>query len=422
MPRNRLITALALCLLLAGVAEADELRLEDLIDEALRNNQGVLVSQARRSAASYRPSQERSLPDPMFMFGYQNEGFEKYTYGEMPDAQWMFSLSQTLPFPGKRSLRGKRAERETGNLNALYEASRLRVAADVKERYYDLFFIYKSLDLIEEKRSLFLKVEEAALGRYSSGKAPQQEVLMAQTGKYMLEERMEMLRQKLEAQEAMLNAALGREDIGAPLGRPAEPTRGAIGATLDELIMEANENSPEIKARREMVEAARVGVSVAEREYYPDFTFTGSYFARGGPFDDMWSLTTAVNIPVFYRAKQRNGVLESRELANEAEHELEASKRELASALRDNYSMAATASRLMTLYKDTLIPKARQGFESAVSGYITGDVDLTLAIRSLTALLDNEILYWGQFVEREKAIARLDALRGARQHDGGEAK
>jgi hypothetical protein len=27
--------------------------------------------------------QARSLPDPMFMTGYQNEGWKKYTYGEM---------------------------------------------------------------------------------------------------------------------------------------------------------------------------------------------------------------------------------------------------------------------------------------------------------------------------------------------------
>jgi len=422
MPRNRLLAAFALVLLLAGVARAEDVGLEGLIEEALANNHEVLMSRSRRSAASYRPPQERSLPDPMFMFGYQNEGWERYTYGEMPDAQWMFSLSQTLPYPGKRSLMGERAERETESLDALYEASRLRVVAEVKERYYDLFLTHKSLELIEEKRSLFLRVEEAALGRYSSGRAPQQEVLMAQTEKYMLDERIEMLKQRLQAQEAMLNAALGREDIRAPLGRPAEPVASTLDITLDEAVLHAYENSPEIRAKHMMAEAARVGVSVARKEYYPDFTLTGSYFARGGPFDDMWSLTTAMNIPVFYRTKQRNAELESIALAEEAEHELEASKKAVAAALRDNYSMAVTASRLVFLYGDSLIPKARQGFESALSGYITGKTDLALVIRSLSVLLDYELLYWGQFAEREKAIARFDALRGAKQYAGGETK
>lgn len=408
--------------MLGGTARAGDLRLEDLIEEALLNNREVLVRQARRSAASYRPPQQRSLPDPMFMFGYQNEGWERYTYGEMPDAQWMFSLSQTLPFPGKLSLKGEQAERQSEGLDALYEASRLRVVAEVKERYYDLLLIHKSLDLVEEKRALFLRVEEAALGRYSSGKAPQQEVLMAQTEKYTLDERIEMLKQRLQANEAMLNAALGREDMAAGLGRPAERAGSDIGMTLGEITALAYENSPEIKARQKAAEAAKVGVSSARKEYYPDFTFTGSYFARGGPFDDMWSLTTAVNIPVFYKTKQRNAVIESEELANEAEHELEASKKVLAASLRDNYSMAEAALRLMSLYRDSLIPKSRQGFESAMSGYTAGKADLALVIRALGALLDNELLYWGQFAEREKAIARLDALSGTKQSAGGETR
>ncbi|GAB4389532.1 MAG: hypothetical protein Kow0025_15480 [Thermodesulfovibrionales bacterium] len=422
MPRNRLLAALSIVLLLAGTARAGELRLEDLIGEALANNSEVLASRARWSASSYRPPQESSLPDPMVMFGYQNEGWERYTYGEMPDAQWMFSLSQTVPYPGKRSLKGERAWKESQGLEAMHEASRLRTVAEVRERYYDLFLVHKSLDLVEEKRALFLRVEEAAMGRYSAGRAPQQEVLMAQTEKYMLDERVEMLRQRREAQEAMLNAALGREDIGAPLGRPAEPAPGALDMTLEETILRAYEDSPEVKARRRMAEAARVGVESARKEYYPDFTVTGSYFARGGAFDDMWSLTMAVNIPIFYKTKQRNAERESAESAREAEHELEASRKALAAALRDNYSMAASASRLMSLYRDSLIPRARQNFESAVSGYSAGKADLALVVRSLTALLDNELQYWGQFAEREKAIARMDALRGARQYAGGGTK
>ena len=45
----------------------------------------------------------------MFMFGYQNEGHDRYTYGEMQGAQWMFSASQMFPFPGKLPLKGEMA-------------------------------------------------------------------------------------------------------------------------------------------------------------------------------------------------------------------------------------------------------------------------------------------------------------------------
>jgi hypothetical protein len=84
----------------------------------------------------------------------------------------------------------------------------------------------------------------------------------------------------------------------------------------------------------------------------------------------------------------------------------------LSSAIRENYSMAQTGEKLMTLYKEGVSPKIRQDFQLALSGYTIGKIEAITAISRLKALLDTELLFWGQYVEREKAIARLDALTG----------
>ncbi len=81
----------------------------------------------------------------------------------------------------------------------------------MRELYYDLFLAYTNIDLLTDLAALFSRVEDAAVARYAAGMAPQQEVLMAQTEKYMLLEREEMERQKIRSIEAMLNAALGRD-------------------------------------------------------------------------------------------------------------------------------------------------------------------------------------------------------------------
>lgn len=57
-----------------------------------------------------------------------------------------------------------------------------------------------------------------------------------------------------------------------------------------------------------------------------------------------------------------------------------------------------------------MIPKTYQDFELALAGYVTGKVEAITVINRLKSLLDFELLYWGQFVEREKAIARLEAI------------
>lgn len=394
-------------------AYAEELRLQNLIDEALKNNHEILLAESRWKTSTFRIPQVKSLPDPMFMIGYQNEGWRRYTFGEMEGAWWMFSASQMFPFPGKLSLKGEMAERDSESLKNILESVKLNVIKKVRELYYDLCLAYMEIDLISNRTELFKRIEEAALARYSSGMAPQQEVLMAQTEKYMLLEREEMLRQRIESLEAMLNAVIGR-DIKAPIGRPSEPIKTVFDYSMDELIRLSHETSPDLKSKEKMVSAATSRVAMAEREYYPDFTLTGTVMKRAKEFEDMWSLTMAVNIPIFYKTKQRQAVNEARSFLSEAEHELEATKIMLSSEIRDNYSMIKTAERLMELYKGGLIQKTYQDFELALVGYVTGKVEAITVINRLKALIDYETQYWRQFIEREKAIARIKAITGIR--------
>lgn len=405
--------------LFTGVAFAEELNLQALIEEALKSSPEILASESKALAYKFRIPQSKSLPDPMFMFGYQNEGTrDLYTFGDemAVGSQWMFSLSQMFPFPGKLNVREKMAASDAESQAAASDVIKLKTILRIKELYYDLLLAYKNIDLIKERTKLFSMIEDASIARYSSGMAPQQEVIMAQTEKYMLIEREEMEKQRIQSLEAMLNSAVGR-DVNSPLGRPADLPRTVFPYSLDELIKLSNENSPDIKAREKMVSAAEAGVHMAKLEYYPDFTINASYFARSASFPDMWSLTTAINIPLFYKTKQRQAVNEAKASLSEAQYELEAFKLMLSSAIRDNYSMFKTAEKLMELYKEGLIPKAYQDFESALSGYVTGRIEAITVITRLKSLIEFEALYLWQLSLREKAIARIKAIAGIKSQE-----
>lgn len=332
----------------------------------------------------------------------------------------MYSVAQMFPFFGKRGLKGEMAAQEAGSSGEMYRAQRLKTVATVKELYYDLFLAHKDIDLVRDKTALFSRIEDAALARYSSGMAPQQEVLMAQTEKYMLLERELMLQQKVQSLEAMLNVAVGR-DVNAPLGRPTEPAPTAFSRDREELQAAALAQSPEIRSREKMLFAAEARVGMAKKEYYPDVTLAASVFKRTGPFEDMWSLTATFNIPLYFGTKQK-AVAEARSLTLGARQDLEAGRLMVASSMRDNYSMVKTTEKLMDLYKNGMIPKTYQDVESAMAGYKTGKVEAITVISRLKALIDYETLYWAQFVEREKAIARLDALTGTVIPEAGEKK
>lgn len=391
------------------------LKLPDLIREARERNPEIHAAAARAQASTHKISQAKSLADPMFMLGYENEGTDSfYTFGGqtrgMPaDSRWMFSFSQMLPYPGKLALKGDMAGYDAESLTAMADAARLATEVRVKELYHDLLLAYTNIDLLADQAALFSRLEDAALARYAAGMAPQQEAWMAQTEKYMLLEREEMEKQKIEAIKAMLNATLGREAL-SPLGRPEKQQLTAVSFPLDELIRLSQARNPMILSREKMTRAAETRIEMAKREYYPDFTIGAGYFARSSQFPDMWNLTATVNIPLFYRTKQREAVMEAEAALREARRSVEAAKLMTASALRENHAMMRSAESLMALYREGLIPKAYQGFELALAGYVTGKVEAMAAIGRLKSLIDYEFLYWRQFTDRQKAAARLEGL------------
>ena len=396
---------------LSHTSYANDLVLSDLIEEALKNSPELLVSETKVAASGFKIPQAQSLPDPMFMFGYQNEGFNKFTLGEEPDAYGMFSLSQMFLFPGKRALKGEMATKDMESQKAMHVATQLKIVATVKQLYFDLFLAHKSIDILRETAGFFTRIEDAATARYSSGMGSQQEVVMAQTEKYMLLEKETMQKQKIETLTGMLNITMGRKANG-PLGRPAEIPQTLFTHSLDQLIQKAKDSSPEIRSREKMVEAADAKVKMAQKEYYPDFTIGANYYPRTKGFQDMASLTATINIPIFYKTKQDQAVLEANANLLGAKRDLTSTEFMLSSAIRENYSMAQTGEKLMTLYRDGVSPKIRQDFQLSLSGYATGKIEAITAISRLKSLLDTELLYWVQYVEREKAIARLEALTG----------
>jgi len=393
-------------------ADLPALRLDELLEEVQNQSPEAKMYAAGAEAAKHRIPQAASLADPMVMVGYQNEGFSSLTYPDMPDSQFMLSVSQMLPFPGKRGLKGEMATREADGLAATTDAVRLRLTETVKLLFYELFLNYKTMDVLVDKTVLLGRLEEAATARYSTGMGMLQEVAMAQTEKYMVEERQTMAKQNIASVEAMLCGTLGRTECAPPLGLPEEPPDGRFDLTAAAAADQAVRMSPLIAAKERMVAAAKTGVALAEKEFFPDFTVTGTVAEKGSDFEDMWSITTAVNVPIYYQTKQREAVFEAKASLAQAEHELAAAKAMLLTLVHDNRAMADNAGRLMTLYRQGLIPKTCQDFELALSGYVSGTIDELTVVSRLNAITDYELLYWKNFVERQKAIARLETAIG----------
>jgi outer membrane protein TolC len=196
------------------------------------------------------------------------------------------------------------------------------------------------------------------------------------------------------------------------LGRPKQLVSTKNDFTLEELTKKAYEASPEIRVKEKMIAASEAKLQMAKKEYYPDVTLNMGVNQTGPDFQNMYMLTASVNLPVYFQTKQEPAVKEATASLSEAKHDLEATKLMLASTLRDNYTMMRSAEKLLDLYENALIPKSTQDYQLALSGYGAGKIEALTVISRLKSFLDVELLYWNQFVEREKALARISAITG----------
>lgn len=414
----RFIGALICAICMVSVAFGSEFGLDPLLEEALVKNPTVRAMDARARAQGYRVPQAGALPDPMLMTGYQDEGWGEINYGESPDAQIMTGLSQMIPYPGKRGFKEAMARADLDAALAVAEEARVRTVERVRELYVDMYASYRKLDVLQGIAELYGHLEDASLARYSSGMGMQQEALMAQREKYMLREREAMIRERIGTSAAMLGQAVGRASGDPQIeGRPMELRSVALSGDAETYISTHLTHAPMIKEREAMLRGAQARADMARREYYPDITIGATYSLRGEPYENMWGLTGTVNLPVYYGSKLGPAVDEAQALVDAAKAELEATSQMLASTIRESVVMARSAESLMGLYRDSLIPKARQGADAAVSAYSSGRGAAGDAISSLRGVMDAEFQYWDQFSAFEKAVIRLEASAGIMRVD-----
>ena len=151
MQKLTLLAGIAVCVPLGAQGQ---LSLKELVEEARAHNQEILAAQKKYEGARQRPSQAGSLPDPVFSPGYNSNGNPLPGAGLGREATSMigFTVTQEVPAPGKRRLRGDVAGKEADVLFQDYRMVELNVIARVKQSYAGLYHSYAVQQLLQQNR------------------------------------------------------------------------------------------------------------------------------------------------------------------------------------------------------------------------------------------------------------------------------
>ena len=411
-----LLFAVATTTVHAAPEESRDAQLQELLEEAARNNPEIRVARSEREAAQHRVSPAGALDDPMLEAGVVNAPLASQTFRREDMTMKMLGLSQRFPYPGKRGLRQDVAAKDAESVSHAYQETVNRVARDVKAAYFDRALVVESARLVEENRQVleqFLRISES---RYAVGQGTQADVLKAQTQLTRMEDELIKLAREGRAIEAELVRELGREsDAGLPA--PAALRLPETAVQFESLRETALTERPQLLGLASLIDRSAKTLDLARKDYYPDFDVKLAYGQRenmldGTRRDDMLSLTVAVNLPIWRENKRDPNVAEAIAMRNQATDMYQAQLNEVSSQLRQQIANAEQSLKSARLHESGILPQARLAVESSLAAYRVNRVDFLTLLDSQMAVLTYQISYASALSNYNMALAEIEFLTG----------
>jgi cobalt-zinc-cadmium efflux system outer membrane protein len=282
--------------------------LQALVAEALKANPEIRQKSQLKAAAAEAVRPAGALDNPQAGFALLNLPTDTWSFAQEPMTQKAFSLSQKIPFPGKRRLRSEVAAEQARSDDLVYQDKRNEIRALVIQRYWNLALAYSGYDITERNREFWEQVVKVAETRYSVGQGRQADVLQAQVelGNYL--NRLLQWRQRRESLVADLNALRSRPPQ-IPIVRPHPLAARPLTLKLNYLLTQAK-SRPQLEALKALIARQEKAVELAHKAYYPDVNIGVAYGLReklDPPVNrnqaDFFSTSFMLDIPIWWGSK-----------------------------------------------------------------------------------------------------------------------
>ena len=387
-----------------------EISLDELLGEAAENNPEIRASAHAAAASKAMIPAAGALPDPTVTFESMGRLAPPTLMKGDPSSARTYGVEQEFPFPGKRGLKESIASSEAQAQEWNRELVNRRILSEVKQAYFDLFLITRSIDTLTKTRELLQNLTRVAEARYQVGQTTQQDVLKAQVEQSKLLDRLLALGQKKRVTEAKINNLLHRASE-TPAGRPADLRKAELAYSLEELTQLALSASPELKAKESEITRRQYGVDLAKKEYYPDFAVGFTYYERDQN-PEMYGLKLSAKLPLYFWQKQKPELDAAKLNLSGARSMRDSTASTVQYQVKEIYTTAITLEKLANLYSSAVIPQSNLALNSAIANYQVGKIDFLQLIDASMSLLEYELKYYESMSEFHKALAQLEPLIG----------
>lgn len=376
----------------------------------------LLAARKRIEAEVLRLSPSGGLPDPQVQVAYQLRSIET----RVGPQRGTLSIQQALPSPGKRRLRRGLQEARVEFARAELRALESQLDAAVTRAYVEAWLTKERGDLNDEMVLLFEGSEEIARTLLASGKAPQEAVLQTQIELEVLRDRARQVRERLPSLWQDLRARVGSNRLDPPpsFSLAPPPRRDLVEGFLARLPAWL-ERAPALRTLNRRERQAAVEVSLERRRNQPELRLGLGWIptqdarqagVRGSGRDPILA-TLAFNLPL---DRARNRALEEakRREAEGFAHVSRQAELDLESRVRTWHFRFQDAVRREDLYRENLVPRARQSLEASFASFQAGLGTFPSLLEAERSLLEFEENRLRAFADQVLALAEIEAALG----------
>jgi outer membrane protein TolC len=390
--------------------------LADYLAAAALNNPALAAAYADWQAELQTIPQVRALPDPQLSYTSAiRQGQMGSGAAMLPDN---IQLMQMLPWIGKLALRGDAAAQAAEAARLRYEARKLELFFQVKDIYYDYYYLGQAVAVTDENVRLLKRIEEVARARYQTGTAGRGDLIRLEVESGKLQDQLRQLRDMRGATQARLLAAIGiSENVDLPW--PKDVEQATTDITEDQLVQWAQQSNPALLAMDADVAMRQKQILLAKKEYFPDVSL-GLMWMDNGP---AWKMRLAdpaenppmamvsVNLPIWWD-KLDAGVREAKQ-----RHFAALRRRvDMSNDFRSRVTMAAFQYRdavgKLDLYHRVLIPRATEALRITETNYSSGTATFADLLDSQRVLLEFQLVNQQAIANRARQLAMLEMLVG----------
>jgi cobalt-zinc-cadmium efflux system outer membrane protein len=392
-------------------AQRARISLREVTSIALANNPAIQQALRKWGAAKARVTQEGAWDDLRVSGSSRVARFVDVAPNAFTDQ--MVLVEQIIPLTGKNLLRARVA---AADAVAAFEQARreqLDVLAKTRASYFRLANAYAQLELNRKNLVSLRQIAEVSRSRYEVGKASAAEPLAGEVEASKLLESEQDILQNISAEQSQLNVLMNRNAF-APLGQPEETTIKSTVSSMEQARALALANRPEIKIAQAKIDMEKSRLDLSHRNWIPDPAVTVQAQRYNDSRQAASELDAGVSftVPWVNPGKYSAAVREAKENLAAAEHGFDQTNAESLGLLRNALQKVHTAKHHVELFREKLVPQARQAFEANQFAYETGKASFLEWITAQRNLRDLEAMGQQHVADYYAALAELEAVVG----------